>query len=153
MLGRWSAWLVAVSLIASSCVLPSDPTSGIGAMLDGDEMRLFFNLCPGERVMRVEVRSSGNIPESEVKVIWSIESDSGEPLTELVVGSIPEGFDEVSPLQDVEFQRLEAVGVSADFGDIEPVTTIWADELEAGMVTLAGRSYTPAEFFALDCNY
>lgn len=146
--------LAPLMLALSGCfVFPNTPTSSIGALLEDGEIHLLFNMCPNEALKYVDVRTSSNDLSVETAILWQVEANAGQELSEVVIGEAPPEFEETVPLGDTDLLELEAFGVRADMGFGEVSTSVIPEELEEAVVVLEGHRYSREEFFALDCSF
>jgi hypothetical protein len=146
------SWAALFLVTLTGCILPSDPTSGLGVTLDGDEVVVLFNLCPGQHVRDLQVRTTGDFPPEEAEVLWQITSTADRSPGEIELGSVPDGYEELVPL-DVDVLAMDFFGLSADLGDIQVATSVRTSDLSEDEVLLDGHSFSRDEFSALDCNF
>lgn len=151
---RLVTWTAAVIISLPGCfVVPNTPTSSVGALLEDGEIHLLFNMCPNEALEYVDVRTSSNDLSAPTTILWQVEANVGQQLSELIIGRTPPEFQETQALGDTDLLAMEAFGVRADMGYGKVATSVFTDELEEGVVVLDGHHYSREEFFDLDCSY
>lgn len=91
--GRGLVCAAGLLLVATACV-PSDPATPVAVRQDGGQTAIVAPLCPDEQVRAVYLTAGVEGDQT----LWRIEALSGADRSEFVVGDVPEGFVEVTPL-------------------------------------------------------
>lgn len=138
-------WLAVLALVLTACM----PTSSIGFTLRGDEIVVLLNLCDGEQLGELELLDADN----GTPVLWAVETTDPRTVSEVVVGQVPDGFNETVPLTT---DPLSTGRIWVDtFRNRELISSgvVPVADLEEGTVWLDGETFTTDEFAELNCAY
>lgn len=121
------------------------PLSRTGVVLDTNGLQVVNAVCPGNRLLRVELRESGTIDEPGA-TLWRVEGDAPLP-RRLVVGQPVDDMQTRVPLGELaDDVALEVVVEIDEIGDSYPVV-FTIGELQTNRIVTDGRTFATFDQF------
>ena len=137
--------MAAVIFGTAGCFAQGDPSNPVGATLTDGRATLVATLCEGEGVRSVFLTDSAS-QDGEGPILWRIDA-GGRPVRRevFVVGEVPEGFLESTPLEAGVPLREVTAWVRTD-SDVEMVGAVKFGEVEEGKLYVNSKPVSPDGF-------
>lgn len=144
---------IATAVVALACVgcwgdrVPSLDRVGV-VQTDRGELSILFYSCPGDRAEQVTLNLTDDNFEGTDRVLWKIQAHgTSTPANPFVVGEVPPGYEEVTPLEETlqPSDHVQVVVTSQKVGTI-PMSFVVGDVAAEEVLVRSTRHRSPEDF-------